>query len=351
MMVRIGAFNALYRGEPGVVFGASSHVRLAQILHQWLAIGGRRATASNYTPRPLRGFVSEPNALITVKHQVFMDDQRVTVGGNDAAPAGWLGRLTLGFERRNGRTLLATRRHQGPFTVQRAFYPEEDYPQVYLLHPPGGVVGGDRLELSVDMGIGSHALLTMPGATKFYRSAGAQAGLKQVFTLADDSILEWLPQGNIFFPGAKVLMDSEFTLHSGARLLGFETLCFGRPVMDEGFELGQLNSRLRINLPHSPGLSERLRIVDGDLGKLGNYPLNATFFAAPASDDMLNAVREILSEANSPAAGASLVDQVLVARLLDDDNQRLQTLLHRIWLRLRPMMLGREAVIPRIWST
>jgi urease accessory protein len=280
-----------------------------------------------------------------------MDDQRVTTGSADSAPAGWLGQLALGFERRAGRTVLATRRHRGPFTVQRAFYPEEDYPHVYLLHPPGGVVGGDQLELSVNMGIGSHALLTMPGATKFYRSAGAQAHLTQRFILAENSILEWLPQGNIFFPGTKVVMASEFTLRPGARLLGFETLCFGRPVMDEGFELGQVNSLLRINLPHHPGLYERLRIDDGDLGKLANYPLNAIFFAAPASEAMLDAVRELLNEANSPAAGASLLDSLLVVRLLDNDNQRLQSLLQRFWLRLRPMMLGREAVIPRIWFT
>ncbi|MEA9388983.1 urease accessory protein UreD [Acerihabitans sp. TG2] len=280
-----------------------------------------------------------------------MDDQKVTSGNVDPAPAGWLGQLTLGFERRDDRTVLVTRRHHGPFNVQRAFYPEEDYPQVYLLHPPGGVVGGDRLELSVGMGRGSHALLTMPGATKFYRSAGAQAHLTQVFTLAENSILEWLPQGNIFFPGAKVVMKNEFILGSGARLLGFETLCFGRPVIAEGFDRGQLNSLLRINLPDSPGLYERLHINDGDLGKLGGHPLSATFFAAPASEAMLEAVRELLNEVSSPAAGASLLDALLVVRLLDNDNQRLQALLHRIWLRLRPMMLGREAVIPRIWST
>lgn len=268
-----------------------------------------------------------------------------------ATPAGWLGQLTLGFERRHERTLLVKRRHRGPFTVQRAFYPEADYPHLYLLHPPGGVVGGDRLELSVDMGPGSHGLMTMPGATKFYRSAGERACLTQHFTLAAGSTLEWLPQGNIFFPGANVAIDSEFTLQDGARLLGFETLCFGRPVMDEGFDGGKLNSRLRITLPGGPGLFERLHIDGGQLDKLGGYPLNATFFATPATDEMLAGVREILSKAKLPAAGASLLDTLLVVRLLDHDNQRLQHLLHRMWILLRPMMLGRAAVAPRIWAT
>lgn len=87
-------------------------------------------------------------------------------------PTGWLGELSLDFSVRDGRTLLSRRRHRGPFTVQRPFYPEDGLPHVYLLHPPGGVVGGDRLYLNVTLAAGSRVLLTMPGATKFYRSAG-----------------------------------------------------------------------------------------------------------------------------------------------------------------------------------
>ncbi|WP_213989926.1 urease accessory protein UreD [Sodalis sp. dw_96] len=269
----------------------------------------------------------------------------------DSEATGWLGRLDLTFARRNRRTAMVRCSHSGPFTVQRAFYPEEDHPHVYLLHPPGGVVGGDRLELSVRLEQGSHAVLTMPGATKFYRSAGAEARLRQKFLLEEDSVLEWLPQGNIFFPAANVAINSEFTLHAGARLLGFETLCLGRPVMGEAFEQGRLNSLLRIHCPGSAGLYERLEIQGGMLNKLADYPLVGTFFATPASVEMLDKVRALLARFNPPVAGATLLDTLLMVRLLDDDNQRLQEILHGVWALLRPQMLGREAVPPRIWST
>lgn len=266
-------------------------------------------------------------------------------------PAGWLGKLQLGFEQRLGRTLLTTRRHSGPYRVQRAFYPQADHPHVYLLHPPGGVVGGDRLELSVTMAAGSHALLTMPGATKFYRSAGEQARVLQRFVLGEDSILEWLPQDNIFFPGARVTIDTEFQLSPGARLLGYETLCFGRPSAGEAFNEGTLDASLRIIPPGPPGLVERLRIGAGRLEKLGGHPLSATFYAAPVDDDLLAGVRALLEDAAAPAAGATLLDSLLVVRVLDNDNQRLQRLLHRIWAYLRPAMLGLDAIAPRIWAT
>jgi len=280
-----------------------------------------------------------------------MVDDILCAGRDDTDPAGWLGQLTLGFERRGDRTVLAVRRHRGPFTVQRAFYPEADCPHVYLLHPPGGVVGGDVLELSVNLGPRSHALITMPGATKFYRSAGAQARLSQRFSLDEGSTLEWLPQGNIFFPAANVSLYSEFVLRPGARLLGFETLCLGRPANDEPFSQGALDSVLRIRLPGSPGLFERLRISGGQLYKLGGYALSATFFAAPADGAMLDKVRRLLEEAGLPAGGATLLDTILAVRLLDNDNRRLQKLLHRIWMSLRPDIVGREAVMPRIWAT
>ncbi|CAK8740516.1 Urease accessory protein UreD [Sodalis praecaptivus] len=262
-----------------------------------------------------------------------------------------MGELSLDFSVRDGRTLLSRRRHRGPFTVQRPFYPEEGLPHVYLLHPPGGVVGGDRLYLNVALAAGSRALLTMPGATKFYRSAGAQAALRQRFTLGADSALEWLPQGNIFFPGARVRMQTDFTLAPGARLIGFETLCFGRPVMEERFSEGELDTQLRITLPDAAGLMERLRVTGPDLGKIGGYPLCATFLPHRRMRRCWRKRGRSLRRPGSKAAGATRLETLLVVRALGEDNQRLQGMLHRMWAALRPGIMGRDAVAPRIWST
>lgn len=263
---------------------------------------------------------------------------------------GWRAELALRFERRGPRTVLAGRRHQGPLTVQRPFYPEGAPCHIYLLHPPGGVVGGDRLALDIRLEPGSHALLTMPGATKFYRSAGPTSALQQHFHLAEDSVLEWLPQDSIFFPGARVALESRFDLAPGARLLAWESLCLGRPVMGERFEHGALDSRLQLDLGGEPLLHERLRIADGRLDKLAGYPLVATFCAAPADESLLEVARTILDPLPVPA-GATLLDSLLVVRLLDDDNQRLQSTLQRLWHALRPAVTGLAPCPPRIWAT
>lgn len=264
--------------------------------------------------------------------------------------AGWSAQLQLRFVRRDAVTRLGARRHFGPLLVQRPFYPEGAPCHVYVLHPPGGIVAGDRLELDIQLEPGSHALLTMPGASKFYRSIGPTARLAQRFHLATGSTLEWLPQDSIFFSGARASLDSRFTLEPGARLLAWETLCLGRPVMGERFDQGALDSRLRIELPDEVGLHERLRLEGGRLDKLGGHPLLATFCAAPADQAVLEQVRPLLDELANPA-GATLLGSLLVIRVLDHDNQHLQRTLQRLWHVLRPAVLGLAACPPRIWAT
>ena len=214
---------------------------------------------------------------------------------SDTAACGWRAHLQLRFaartapENRGGqgghaaRTVLLEKRHEGPMLVQRPFYPEgEAVCHVYLLHPPGGVVGGDILQLDVRVESSAHTLITMPGATKFYRSAGPQATLGQHFSLDDGARLEWLPQDTILFPGARARTETRFDLHGSARLTGWETLCLGRPVMHEAFDRGELVSRFAVYRDGQPLLHEHLRIQGGHLAKLAGQPLLSTLVFTPA---------------------------------------------------------------------
>lgn len=263
---------------------------------------------------------------------------------------GWKAALRLRFAARPERTVLTERRHSGPLTVQRPFYPEGAPCHLYVLHPPGGVVGGDGLSLDIHLDAHSHALLTMPGATKFYRSAGPVSRLVQHFQVAENAMLEWLPQDSIFFPGARAALESRFELASGARLLAWESLCLGRPVMQETFSHGQLDSRISLFLDGQPLLHERLRLSGGALARVADFPLLATFFAYPATPELLDLARSQLANARAPA-GATLLDGLLVVRLLEHDNQRLQATLQQLWRALRPAVAGCQPCPPRIWAT
>ena len=117
-----------------------------------------------------------------------------------ARPAGRRG-SSSSSSARGERTVLARRRHHGPLVVQRPFYPEPNGTcHLYVLHPPGGVVGGDRLSVDVRLARGAaRALLTTPAAAKFYRTQGLRAAQRLHMRVGAGSRLEWLPQENIVY--------------------------------------------------------------------------------------------------------------------------------------------------------
>ena len=267
---------------------------------------------------------------------------------------GWEASLDLEFARRNQRTVLARKRQYGPLTVQRSFYPEGDVCHLYLLHPPGGVAGGDRLEIQVTTSPESHALLTTPGAAKFYRSIGPTAYLTQQFHLAG-GCLEWLPQENIFFPGAQVQMHTEIDLGSGANYIGWEIHCLGRPVIGERFDYGQLISKTVVKRDGKPLLIDRLVIdsehsLDGK-ATLRGLPVTATLIASAADDKALEAAREVNDATSSPDIGVTLVADILVCRYLGGSSEDARKRFIRIWQAIRPLLIRRPAVLPRIWAT
>lgn len=263
---------------------------------------------------------------------------------------GWQATLDLHFQHRGGKTVLTSARHVGPLTVQRPFYPEDDTCHLYLLHPPGGIVGGDELTIRAALDSGCHTLITMPGASKFYRSSGAQAHLHQRLTLAERSTLEWLPQDAIFFPDARARLHTAFHLCPSSTLLAWDLLCLGRPVIGESFSHGALSNRLEVWMDDAPLLIERLHLADGRLASVAQYPWVGTLLFYPASEALLDGVRERLTTLGN-YAGATLTDGLLTVRFLSDDNLLCQRAMRDIWQFMRPHLTGKSPVLPRIWLT
>lgn len=270
--------------------------------------------------------------------------------GTTSARGGWRASLALHFRKDPERTVLARAAHIGPLTVQRPFYPEGETCHLYLLHPPGGIVGGDELDIAVTLDPGSHALITMPGASKFYRSAGAEARLSQRMTVGENAALEWLPQDTIFFPGARARQTSSFHLTRGSRLLAWELFCLGRPVNGEAFYEGELSSRLEVWLDDAPLLVERLHLHEGDLSPVAGQPWVGTLLFYPADAQMLEAARDALQPLES-YAGATCTDELMIVRFLAEDNLICQKAMRNIWQLMRPMLLNKSPEPPRIWLT
>jgi urease accessory protein len=268
-----------------------------------------------------------------------------------------------------GRTRLVERSHRGPLVVQRPFHPEGDPCHVYLVHPPGGVVGGDELRIDVQVDAGAHALITTPAATKFYRCDGRVASQTQEMRAAG-ATLEWLPQESIFYRGAEARTATRIHLDAGTRFIGWEIACFGLPARGEPFDAGSLHLDLELWKPadiaplHAheaaresrdvPLFVDRLRLSGASRARgaawgLAGQEAVGTLLATPTTTAQIDSIRELV--AGFPFAAVSRVDGVLVLRALAPQAEAVRNLFIAAWQRLRPGTIGREATLPRIWST
>jgi len=267
-------------------------------------------------------------------------------------PSGWHAEIALRFARRRERTVLAARHQRGPLTVQRPFYPEGDgVCHTYLLHPPAGIVGGDDLEMSFELDQGAHGLLTTPSATRWYFSRGLAAQMEQHATLAEGATLEWLPQETLLFDGAHARLTTRIDLAGSARFCGWEIVGLGRPACGERFLNGRVDFRFELFRNGRPLFLERLRSAAGGLPGLRGYAAYATFLASSASASALEAARAILSAAPDTLGGATLIGDILVGRGIAMRCEPLIDTFTKLWSALRPLLLGRVAVPPRIWHT
>jgi urease accessory protein len=270
--------------------------------------------------------------------------------------AGWRATLALDFTQRGARTVLAERRHGGPLVVQKPLYPEGDEVcHAIVVHPPGGIAGGDELDLTVRAKAGARALLTTPGAGKWYRTAGPWAHQRVALEAGAGAVLEWLPQETIVFEGAAAELESDVRLAPDACFIGWEILRLGRTPAGERFTRGQLRTRTSIRRDGRLAWLERAHLeggsdlLDSPLGLAGEPVFGTLLAAGPQIDaGLVAACRE-----PHPGAGSGAVTSlpgVLVARYLGGSSEAAREYFARLWAIVRPALAGRDAVPPRVWQ-
>ena len=260
----------------------------------------------------------------------------------------------MGYARFGDCTRPVQRRHKGPLRVQKHLYAEgPELCQHIIVHPPGGIAGGDRLDISAHVGPGAWAQLTSPGAAKWYRAAGP-AYQQLTLSVAPGATLEWLPQETIVFSAAQAELSTGIDLQGDARLFYWDMVALGRPASGERFDLGHFQSRLDIRRDGQLLWHERQRIVGGDglldspIG-LGGDPVFATLLVTGEIDSEL--LERCRSLGHAVRGDLSQLPGLLVARCLASEALLARGWLIELWRLLRPALLGREAVPPRIWST
>lgn len=278
---------------------------------------------------------------------------------------GWLASLEIGFvhDPDRQRTVLVKRRHVGPLRLLKALDSEDGRRlEAVIVHPPGGLVAGDRLLLDAHAGNGVAVILTTPGAQKWYRSAdGVEATMQTRLVLETHAALDWLPQPSILFDGAHAVQTLAIEMAASASVVGWEMLVRGRAAMGEQWRSGAIDQTLAITVDGRPWWQQHLvapaddRIFGSPLGWRDRRIAASIWACAPSraradSVALRDAWRERIDVAAAGGAvegGATAVnDGLVLAQLLGDNVEALQDLAVALW------QLARDgASLPRIWRT
>ena len=273
----------------------------------------------------------------------------------------WHASLQLDYTRHDARS-VAHYLHEGPLRILQSLYPEGDgICHNVLVHPPGGLVGGDTLDIRLKVGAGAHGLVTTPGATRFYRSTGATARQLLHARLDEGARLEWLPLEALAYNACLAQNRAVFELAPGAELLGWDVTALGLPAADQPYLSGSFAQHLEV-----PGVwleqglidAQDARLMDGPLGLAGRRCLGTLFFVAGTPierarrEAALECVRELIdAHALRATAGAtSPHPQVIVVRVLAPLVEPAMGLLRQLRAAWRRQLWQLEAVPPRIWA-
>ncbi|MFT7772420.1 urease accessory protein UreD [Roseateles sp.] len=271
----------------------------------------------------------------------------------------WPARLALAAAR-DGVATRVQARHDGPLRLLKTLYPEgAGIAHAVLVHPPGGLVGGDRLDITLDVQAGAHLLVTTPAATRFYRSNAGEAAQVVQGTVGEGARLEWLPQETLAYPACIGRNEVRLRLAPGGSLFASEVLGLGLPAAGEPFTRGRLLQHLEIEgqwLDRGWLDAADAALMDGPCGLAGHRVMGTLAYAQATAlgnaESLLADARAALADESAGATClASPSGAVLLVRVLGDEVETVTNVLRRVRTSWRERLWALPGSDPRIWAT
>ncbi|MBD2037526.1 urease accessory protein UreD [Leptolyngbya sp. FACHB-321] len=269
---------------------------------------------------------------------------------------GWRGSLKLVYGSVNHTTHVAFAQAQAPLKVQRSLYPEgQSVCHSIILHTAGGIVGGDRLALDIQLQPQANALITTASAGKIYRTSGLEANQTTHVNVATGACLEWLPQEMIVFDQARYRQAMRIELAPGATWLGWEMTRFGRSARNEQFLQGDWRSQTEIWQEGRPLWIDRQWLPGSEVSFYGNHGLagcpvvgSFAFVGQPVDTKLVEQAR--LLWAGAGEGGVTRLQSGLLCRYRGHSTADVRQWFVEVWRLIRLSFLGRSGCVPRVWG-
>lgn len=193
------------------------------------------------------------------------------------------------------------------------------FAELQITNPGGGVLGGDRLEVDIELAPRARATVLTQGATRVYR--GPPARQDTVLAVGTGAVLEYLPHHVIPYAGSVYRQRTVARVQAGGTLLAWEAFAAGRVATGERFAFERLSARTRILRNGAPLAIDGLDLPGGGepfqglsyLGTLHVIAAGRLDALAQALAAAVCAVPGVLASASAPAPGLCTA-RVLCAR-------------------------------------
>jgi len=259
---------------------------------------------------------------------------------------------------------MSHRKHYGPVRVQKMLWPEKTgVCHAIIVHPPAGIAGGDHLTFQIETKEQAHAVVTTPGAGKWYKTNGKQAFQHIHLNVKDQSILEWVPQETMLFDGAFAYSETHIHLDNAASFIGWDMLVLGRQARAEQFVQGSYHNQFKLWRENKLLVADTLHFEGQDrwlkscLGMNNQAVMGSLWAVAPQKyrssfylEQQLELIRELMMRMQAPVT-LTLLDDVVCARFLGNDVRRCHDAFAAIRAKLRRYWFDLDEEFPRIWKT
>jgi urease accessory protein len=198
-----------------------------------------------------------------------------------------------------------------------------------IVNTAGGLTGGDRFAVGIDVGAGARLTVTTAAAEKIYRSLGPDTEIALRIAVAGGAALAWLPQETILFDRARLRRTIDIDLAGGSSLLAAEAIVFGRAAMGEIVGHGYLFDRWRVRVDGALVFAETIRLDGAIAPRLAQAAIAkegaaaASVLKIPGDDDMVAAVRA-MAQSFAGEVGVSAWNGLAAARLVARDGAALR---------------------------
>ena len=237
---------------------------------------------------------------------------------------------------------------QPPLKASRALYEGKDpTATVYIMESSGGMVAGDRNDITVKLAPDSRVRLTQQSALKIYPSHTGETCLYKIdVDIAERARLEWMLEVIIPFVDAKFQVDTTLRVAADSTILWGEIIAPGREKRGEIFDYESFRSNFKIfvdgELIAFDSLHFSPREVElGGIGLLeGAMYIGSVWLVSPNIEDVdIRALQEtLLIEDGLSASMTRLEGNAIHCRWLGQDQWTLQKEMKRVYALLAKMV-------------